>query len=106
MSRPRFVVVVLILNGFFILSCSSTQQSIPQKQTITGKIRVIGNAPFAKLAIENEEGQIFVLDCTKEMETTLLQHQGQFVKIQADSAKKTLEGTIVKVVHAEALTNK
>lgn len=46
---------------------------------IRGRIYVTGNEPFARLAVEDANGEVYVLTCSKEVQEELLKLQGMRV---------------------------
>lgn len=99
----RWRIVVYFLSLCFFLSCSASQHALKPSQTFVGQIYMIGNEPFARLALKLADGQTYVLDCNSEMETTLLQLQGQTVKLIARAGAPKPEGLSLQVVQAEAV---
>ena len=103
MFRYRWRVVVNFLILCFFLSGCASQHSLKPPQTFVGQIHMIGNEPFARLALKLADGQTYVLDCNSEMETMLLQLQGQTVKLIARAGAPKPEGLALQVVQAEAV---
>jgi hypothetical protein len=103
MSRLQLLSVCAGLSFCFFLSCRASQNSLAQPQAFVGQVYVIGNEPFAKLALKLADGQTYVLDCTKEIESTLRQLQGQTVRLIAKTGAKKPEGQSLQVVQAEAV---
>jgi len=103
MSRQQLLSVCAGLGFCFLLSCCASQNSLAQPQAFVGQVYVIGNEPFAKLALKLADGQTYVLDCSREIELTLLQLQGQTVRLIASAGAKKPEGQSLRVVQAEAV---
>jgi hypothetical protein len=106
MPRIQLIVIAVLLAGGWLLSCASSKPATTQPQTLVGQVFVIGNEPFTKLALKAEDGQTYVLVGAKEVETMLLQHQGQIVQILTTGAEETSEGKIWRVIQAEVLSDK
>ena len=85
------------------LSCASSGNQDADIHTAVGRIEVIGNEPFTKLALATEGGPVFVLLCEKDVEHLLLQHQGQRARIRWTSIQSVPEGKSVRVIKAELL---
>ncbi len=77
-----------------------------QPQKLVGQVLVIGNEPFTKLALKVGDGETCVLVGTQEIETMLLQHQGQIVQILTTGAEESAEGKVWRVIQAVVLPNK
>jgi hypothetical protein len=103
MFRSQRLLLFAFLIAVFSFSCRAAQRSSTPSQTFVGKVYLIGNMPFAKLALKIGQEQTYVLDCPKEVENTLVQHQGQTVKILARPGERTPEGNSLKVISAEIL---
>jgi len=103
MSRQQLLSVCVGLSFCFLLSCRASQNSLAQPRAFVGQVYVIGNEPFAKLALKLADGQTYILDCNKQIETTLLQLQGQTVRLIASAGAKKPEGQSLQVVQAEAV---
>ncbi len=101
MFRSQGMLLFACLIAVFLLSCRAAQRSSAPPQTFVGEVYVIGNMPFTRLALKIGQQQTYVLDCPKEVENTLMQHQGQTVKILARPGEKTPEGNSLKVISAE-----
>ncbi len=61
---------------------------------------VVGNEPFAKLAVRAANGKVFLVDCSEEIGRTLLSHQGQFADLYYDQIEKKNSVEEIKVVKA------
>jgi hypothetical protein len=106
MPRIQLLFLAVLLGGGGLLSCASSRNTTTQSQTIVGQVFVIGNEPFTKLALKVEGGQTYVLVGTKEIESMLLQHQGQIVQILTTGVEETSEGKAWRVIQAEVLSDK
>ncbi len=106
MSRAQLLFTSVLLCGGWLFSCASSQHTTTQPQKLVGRVFVIGNEPFTKLALKVEDGETCVLIGTKEIETMLLQHQGQVVQIFTTGVEETSEGKAWRVIQAEFLPNK
>ncbi len=95
---------LLALAGLVAWTCASSDETAGQTKTIVGKIQVIGNEPFTSLALETPEGTMYVLHCDAEVQKSLLQRQGQSVKIHFKEFEKVPSGQALRVISAELLT--
>jgi hypothetical protein len=93
----RHTVLPLLFVAFFLCGCAGSRQSLPERGTITGRIFVIGNEPFTKLAIETPEGIMYPLKCDKKTEQELRKKQGQMVRCEYDGIEQTPNGRMLKV---------
>jgi hypothetical protein len=94
-------VIFIILIGIAFISCSTAGSSIPDKGTLEGRIFSIGPEPFTKLGLQTENGEIFILKSTKEIESELSTKQGKILKIEYNGTEQTPDGQIIKVVRVE-----
>lgn len=93
-------ILFLLFTAVFISACCNCGKS-DEERTVKGVITVVGNEPFAKLAIRLDNDDAFVLQCTKELEKELMGKQGSHYSILYYESK-TVEGVPVLVV-AKAL---
>jgi len=103
MFRHQVLSVCVGLSFCLLLSCRAAQHALEQPQTYVGQIYVIGNEPFTKLALKLTDGRTYVLDCTKEVEMSLLQLQGQAVRVTGKIGAKKPEGQSLQVMQAETV---
>jgi hypothetical protein len=68
---------------------------------LEGKIVVIGNEPFTKLAMETDSGETFVLLCPKDIEIILSKRQGQRMRLHWTSVGDAPEGRTLAVDRIE-----
>ncbi len=99
LKRRRFFSLLLV--AISVCGCVGSKQSIPERGTITGRIFVIGNEPFTKLAIETSEGLMYPLKCDKATEFELRKNQGHMVHIEYDGIEQAPEGRTLQVRKAE-----
>jgi hypothetical protein len=85
--------------------CSTSELSNDTMRTVVGRVQVIGNEPFTKIAVEMENKQVYILECTKEVRAMLLGSQGQLVRVHFRSMKNIPEGKAVEVSEAEPLSH-
>jgi hypothetical protein len=71
--------------------------------TVTGVLFVIGNEPFTKLGLQTSDGTMYILKCTKEIESDLRTKQGKIVNVHYDGREQIPEGQALKVVKIEYL---
>lgn len=96
-----FIVLVLFsAMGVLISGCSGSKGTISENETMTGTIKVVGNEPFTRLALQTSEGKTYILECQKEARALLLQHQGYQVTIEYNNVRHTFDGTTVHVTQA------
>jgi len=103
MSRQQLLSVCVGLSFCFLLSCCASQNYLAQPRAFVGQVYVIGNEPFTKFALKLADGQTYILDCTKQIETTLLPLQGQTVRLIARAGAKKSEVQSLQVVQAETV---
>jgi hypothetical protein len=97
-----FIVLVLFsAMGVLISGCSGSKGTISENETMTGTIKVVGNEPFTRLALQTAEGKTYILECQKETRALLLQHQGYQATVEYDSVRQSFEGTTLRVTQAQ-----
>jgi hypothetical protein len=92
---------------------TATKDSIPStasqyvasavNDSVTGVLYAIGNDPFTKLGLQTQDGTMYVLKCTKEIESDLRTKQGKIVTIYYNGTEQIPEGKALKVVKIEYL---
>ncbi len=70
-----------------------------------GKITVVGNEPFSKLGLMVNDSTIYILECDKETEDSLLKNQGKFYKIFFDQSKAATKSMTLVVIKTEKNNN-
>ncbi len=85
-------ILILIFAG-----CSSSNTGEKEVQKISGKIVVIGNEPFTKLALMTSPDKKYVLKCDKLMEDSLLSYQGRNVEVSYGEMKDSSGIDVVTV---------
>jgi hypothetical protein len=86
-----------------IPSAASLDFASTVNDTVTGVLYVIGNEPFTKLGLQTPDGTMYILKCTKEIESDLRTKQGKIVNIHYNGTEQILEGQALKVVRIEYL---
>jgi len=69
--------------------------------TVTGVLYIIGNEPFTKLGLQTLDGTMYILKCTKEIESGLRTKQGKIVTVHYDGMEQIPDGQTLKVVKIE-----
>ena len=72
------ILATLILLAFAFFGCSPRPDEV--EQSITGRIAVVGNEPFTKLALQTYN-ETFILKCDDAMKQELWQLQGAMVTV-------------------------
>ena len=106
----RKVLIILIVAVFSLLEAGCSCNCGKQENSIKGYITVVGNEPFTKLALRTENDKVFLLNCSKELESLLLKDQGNFYYITYNNIKEQEGTTIISVekvvpIKTESKTN-
>jgi predicted component of type VI protein secretion system len=91
-----FVIILLILCG-----CTTSKETANEKNELTGMLKVIGNEPFTKLALQTLAGKTYILQCPLTIQSALLKHQGYRTTVRYDSLKQTFEGQALHIIDAD-----
>jgi hypothetical protein len=105
-SLLKFKTIPLVLALFCIISvlisgCASSKDALTENGAITGMLKVVGNEPFTRLALQAADGKTYILECSKELRGLLLQHQGYQTTVEYDSVRQSFEGTTLHVIQAK-----
>ena len=89
--------ILFLLLSIFLLSCSGSKQD-DGSGLIEGKVYMTGNEPFTHLAVEREDGEVFILSGPDELMKDLEEMQGMTVKLQCSKIVrgKTENSAVVK----------
>lgn len=82
MSKILTFSVAVFLSFFIaavVVGCS-TSKKIMDENTVTGQIQMVGNEPFARLAIINDN-DFYMLDCTGAIKDTVYNNQGRMARV-------------------------
>jgi hypothetical protein len=69
--------------------------------TVTGVLYLVGNEPFTKLGLQIPDGTMYILKCTKEVESDLRSNQGKIVNVHYNGMEQIPEGQVLRVVKIE-----
>lgn len=90
-----------------IVSCSSSKDSAQvEVKTIKGRVFVVGNSPFTHMALQTDSTTVYLLDCSKEIQEQLSEHQGNLAEVSYSGTVETPEGKALKVTGASLLPRK
>lgn len=94
---------VIIVSCCYLAGCSSAASV---QNPVIGIIQVVGNDPFTRLAININDKDVYLLECTKEVEADLWKNQGKIYEIKYSEVRKSSEGTTLVVNKAIPLKTK
>jgi hypothetical protein len=86
-----------------VTSTASLDFASAVNDSVTGVLYVTGNEPFTKLGLQTSDGTMYILKCTKEIESDLRTKQGKIVNIHYNGTEQIPEGQALKVVKIEYL---
>jgi hypothetical protein len=84
-----------------IPSTASLYFASTMNDSLTGVLFVTGNEPFTKLGLQTADGTMYILKCTKEIESGLRTKQGKIVTVYYDGMEQIPQGQALKVVKIE-----
>lgn len=99
----KIIIVFISLFVILLISCSEkrVENTTPPKDSILGKIVIVGNAPFSKLALQINDSTIYILECTNAVKDSLINNQGELYKIYFSKILETEMDTKIIVTRAE-----
>ncbi len=97
--------MLLLLATFMLAGCSLSGQTTDETHVTTGRIQVIGNEPFTRLALQSDDGTVYVLRCEKSVETMLAGEQGHLVQVEWKVMEKVPEGNAIRVLKAVVVSH-
>jgi hypothetical protein len=95
------ILVLFCVIDVLISGCTSTKGTISEKRILTGTIKIVGNEPFTRLALQAADGKTYILECPKRTRALLTQHQGYQATVEYDSIRQSFEGTALRVTQAQ-----
>lgn len=107
------IILLLLFASVIALSCSSCKpeeaKTNPKSEsnssfenlTYEGRITVVGNEPFTKLALKIDEYTVYQLSCSEELTKTLRGSQGVKYKVFVDEIVDISEGKILNISKVE-----
>jgi hypothetical protein len=106
-NNLRIVVLtsVLVALTAFFTSCSCNCGKNNEENFVKGYITVVGNDPFTKLAVKSVDDKIYILQCSKELESLLSKDQGSFYYIIYSESRIEKDSTIIVVEKVLPLKN-
>lgn len=93
------IIAASIILSFSISSCSSCRKATGEN-IVKGYITVVGNEPFAKLAIKTDDDKVYILNCDKELEKELYKQQGNYYSVSYKESKIEMEVPVITVEKA------
>lgn len=85
---------VIAISCCYIAGCSSARAI---QNPVIGIIRAVGNEPFTRLAVNINDKDVYLLECTKEVQAELLKNQQKVYQIIYSEVKESEEGITLVV---------
>ena len=80
--KKIFLFIVFLFGVTYFAACScNCGESVFIGNFVEGYIAAVGNDPFMRLAIKTDDGEIYILQCSKELENELSKKQGNYYLI-------------------------
>jgi len=99
MRKNGFIFLFIAFSSAVLFTaCSSNPVKI--QNPVVGIVQLVGNEPFTKLAVNLNDKDIYLLECTKELRADLIKNQNRVYEIIYTDVKKTDEGIILVVKQA------
>ena len=93
----------------FLIGCSSSKNSTSDKNGdisfVTGKILMVNNEPFSKVALVTDKS-VYLLDCPEDMRKALYENQGRTAKVYYTGSTINDESIKVLTVEKVEISNK
>jgi hypothetical protein len=93
--------VWVLITVCMLASCTASRQPNSGNGILEGAIYSIGNEPFTNICLQASDGTMYLLKCTKEIESDLRTMQGKIVIVHYDNVEKVPEGKALTVVKIE-----
>ncbi|MCU7494868.1 MAG: hypothetical protein HF314_17395 [Ignavibacteria bacterium] len=96
----------LLVFALLFVSCSSSKDSARGVKTVKGRVFVVGNSPFTRMALQTDSTTVYLLDCSDEIRKQLSSHQGKFAEVSYEDTVQTPQGKTLKVIEATLIPGK
>lgn len=93
------VIVFLFCNCFFFKTGKADS-------AIQGRIYIAGNEPFARIAIEKDNGDVYYLKCKEQIKKKLWDLQGKKIVVNYVEIKENKAGKFIIVKSYKLINNK
>lgn len=99
MKKGQKIVLTFLLLALTVLTygCCNCGKNIAEGSAVAGKIIIIGNESFTKLAIQTDDEKVYVLECSEELKKELWNKQGDFYLINFSDLKVVEERDVLVV---------
>ncbi len=98
----RHSILLLWISALLIwIGCGSTVVPLREEGELRGRVYVLGNDPFTRLALALDDRNFVVLLCPPEIERYLRSQQGESVQVTYEGISQVPEGHAVRVTTAE-----
>ena len=101
MLKKKLSLILILAASVYITACCSC--GAQGDNTVKGYITIVGNEPFAKLAIMLEDNKTFILKCEKDLEDELWKQQGNYFIIEFSESKVEIGEPVLIVEKATPL---
>lgn len=89
--------VLLLAITVLTYGCCNCGKNIAEGSAVSGKIIIIGNDPFTKLAIQTDDEKVYILECSEELRKELWNKQGDLYLVSFSDLKVVEERDVLVV---------
>ena len=100
----RVLVQIFSAASIIFAGCASSKTVFDSPQRLTGEITVIGNEPFAKLAVRRDDGRLFLIGGSEEIKRRLLSNQGKIAELFYTEIRKVDSADEIDVTKVNILS--
>ena len=101
-DRWLYSVGLCVIVVFVSLNCSSKGEEGTHR--MAGTVQMVGNEPFARLALQTDDGQSYYLQCDSMTTQTLRQNQGKRFTVVYRAIEDLPDGKQMTVLKADPVT--
>jgi hypothetical protein len=97
--KIRIFILIAVIGALAVslAGCSLFCKVQKNEGKVKGKIIVIGNVPFTKLAIKTDDDKVYILKCKPELEKELWKKQGYRYLVTFDNIEKDIRAPVLIV---------
>lgn len=102
MIKLRFLLIVIL---FFIgiIGCSAEKVSQAKSNKISGMSAVVGNEPFARIALIVYPHKVYLINGPQEIKQKLIDHQGMYFNIKYSEIRDSANVHVINAYEAALL---